>query len=398
MNTVSDHAGTWDVTTDIGATAVMVATARAVETAGTDPLIDDPYAELLVTNAGTKLWPALLDPALIAKMESIDPDATSAFHGMRNYQAVRTKFFDEYLANAVAGGIRQVVILAAGLDSRAYRLDWPTGTVIYEIDQPNVLAYKAETLSVHGVRASADRRAVPMDLRDDWPAALREAGCDPTAPIAWLAEGLLMYLPAAEQDRLFGAITEMSAPDSTLALETAGTQADERREQMWKQLTRMTREAGLQGNWPTALRAAGFNPLAPVTWLVVSQLISTPASRRDQLLQQLTDVGVQRREMTEAGGNAADERQTRMWQRFREAAGEFGSDETVNIHQLVCRDEGRAIAHVWLNEHGWRAEPRPSADEMQRLGRWKDMPAGSKPDSFAVFVTASRCRERMSLS
>ncbi|HEU0190243.1 MAG TPA: SAM-dependent methyltransferase, partial [Mycobacterium sp.] len=117
-------------------------------------------------------------------------------------------------------GIRQAVILASGLDARAYRLGWPTGTVVYEIDQPDVIAFKTGTLSALGAQPAADRRPVPIDLRDDWPAALRAAGFDPTAATAWSAEGLLGYLPPDAQDRLLDAITALSAPGSRLATES----------------------------------------------------------------------------------------------------------------------------------------------------------------------------------
>lgn len=382
---------TWDVTTDIGTTAVMVATARAVETARPDPLINDPYAKLLVADAGTKLWPALLDRSLIAKMEATDPEATAAFHGMCNYQAVRTHFFDTYFDSAVRGGIGQVVILAAGLDSRAYRLDWPAGTVIYEIDQPKVLSYKSTTLAAHGVTASADRRAIPMDLRNDWPAALCAAGFDPAAPTAWLAEGLLMYLPADGQDRLFEQITGVSAPGSRLGAETAASQAEERRQQMWQQVARVTGDGGLRHDWPAALRAAGCDPTAPTTWLAVSQLMYLPADGQDRLFEQLAEVAERRRSAaTGFPANRIAERRRQMWQRFQQAAGEFGSGETVNVQELVYRDEGRAVLHDWLNNHGWQADSQSSGDEMRRLDRWGDMPAGNNPDSFAVFVTASR--------
>jgi methyltransferase (TIGR00027 family) len=125
-----------------------------------------------------------------------------------------------------------VVILASGLDSRAYRLDWPAGTTVYEIDQPKVLAYKSATLAANGATPSADRHEVPIDLRQDWPAALVDAGFDAGAPTAWLAEGLLMYLPADAQDRLFTQITELSPPGSRIAVETAASHADERRQEM----------------------------------------------------------------------------------------------------------------------------------------------------------------------
>jgi methyltransferase (TIGR00027 family) len=165
---------------------------------------------------------------------------------MRNYQAVRTHFFDAFIARACAAGIRQVVILASGLDSRAYRVDWPDGTRVFEIDQPKVLEYKAQTLAEHGVWPSAERHEVPVDLRFDWPAALTGAGFDPGQPTAWLAEGLLMYLPAEAQDRLFENIGVLSAPGSWLAAETAGKHSEERREEMRKRFEHVSEQLGIE--------------------------------------------------------------------------------------------------------------------------------------------------------
>ncbi|MBU8834227.1 SAM-dependent methyltransferase, partial [Mycolicibacterium goodii] len=181
---------------------------------------------------GTGVWEALLDSEFAAKVEDLDADAAAILTHMGNYQAVRTHFFDEYYRQAAEAGIRQIVILASGLDSRAYRLDWPAGTTVYEIDQPKVLEYKSATLREHGVQPVAQRREVPVDLRFDWPAALRDAGFDDSQPTAWLAEGLLMYLPADAQDRLFELVTELSAPGSRIAAETAGVTATDRREAM----------------------------------------------------------------------------------------------------------------------------------------------------------------------
>ncbi|UQX13314.1 class I SAM-dependent methyltransferase [Candidatus Mycobacterium methanotrophicum] len=237
---------TWDIATSVGATAVMVAAARAVETDRPDPLIRDPYAKLLVSEAGTGVWETMLDDSLVAKAESFDPEAAAVFRHMRSYQAVRTHFFDTYFAGAVAAGIRQVVILASGLDSRAYRLDWPVGTTVYEIDQPKVLAYKSATLAAHGVTPLADRHEVPIDLRQDWPAALIVEGFDAGAPTAWLAEGLLMYLPADAQDRLFAQITQLSAPGSRIAAETAASHAEDRRQEMRDRFQRVADELGIE--------------------------------------------------------------------------------------------------------------------------------------------------------
>ncbi|OBF19283.1 SAM-dependent methyltransferase [Mycobacterium kubicae] len=206
----------WVITESVGATALGVAASRAVETAGPDPLIRDQFAQLLVSAAGPA-WARLTD----AQMAWLDGDE----HGRRlhqigcNYQAVRTHFFDEYFIAATGAGVRQVVILAAGLDSRAYRLAWPTGTSVYEIDQPKVLEYKAGILDSHGAVPAAQRHAIAVDLREDWPAALKAAGFDPEQPTAWLAEGLLAYLPSDAQDRLFEMVTALSAPGSQFAVE-----------------------------------------------------------------------------------------------------------------------------------------------------------------------------------
>ena len=135
--------------------------------------------------------------------------------------AVRTKFFDDYFINATKYAVRQAVILASGLDARAYRLPWPAGTVVYELDQPQVIEFKTTTLAGIGAEPTATRRTVPIDLRQDWPAALKAAGLDTTAPTAWLAEGLLIYLPPEAQDRLFDNITALSVPGSTIATEFA---------------------------------------------------------------------------------------------------------------------------------------------------------------------------------
>ena len=194
----------------------MVAAARAVETASADPLIRDDFAGVLVSAAGPA-WARLASVDL--EWISDDEQGRRAHRVACDYQAVRTHFFDEYFEAAVGGGIRQVVILAAGLDSRAYRLDWQAGTTIYEIDQPKVLAYKTSTLESHGAIAKATRHAVPVDLRDDWPAALTAAGFDRKEPTAWLAEGLLPYLPPDAQNRLFEMLTALSAPGSQVAVE-----------------------------------------------------------------------------------------------------------------------------------------------------------------------------------
>src|SRR4029078_13464170 len=146
-------------------------------------------------------------------------DKSNTARLMTTAMAVRTKFFDDFFTDAAANGIRQAVILASGLDGRPYRLPWPDGTVVYEIDQPQVTEFKTATMSAIGATPSAERRAVAIDLRHDWPAALRRSGFDDTAPTAWSAEGLLVYLPPEAQDRLFDNIAALSAPGSRLATE-----------------------------------------------------------------------------------------------------------------------------------------------------------------------------------
>lgn len=246
MSTLRSPDDSWDIATSVGSTAVMVAAARARETDSPEPLIRDPYARMLVAGAGTGMWENFLDESFADRLAGIDPDAAAVFTNMLGYQAVRTLFFDTFFADAVAAGVRQVVILASGLDSRAYRLAWPEGTVVYEVDQPKVLEYKAATLAEHGIGPTAQRHEVPIDLRQDWPAALKAAGFDPSRPTAWLAEGLLMYLPADAQDRLFEQITELSAPGSRVSAEAVQHQDEERRAQMRERFDKMADEMGME--------------------------------------------------------------------------------------------------------------------------------------------------------
>ena len=246
MSTLRSNDDTWDIATSVGTTAVMVAAARARETDSPDPLIRDPFARILVEGADTGVWQNFLDPALQQRIADADPEAAAIFANMRSYQAVRTHFFDTFFTNAAAAGIRQVVILASGLDSRAYRLSWPLGTVVYEIDQPLVLDYKASALAKHGAAPTAERREVAIDLRQDWPAALQAAGFDPDRPTAWLAEGLLMYLPAEAQDRLFEQISELSAPGSRISAEAVRHHDEERRTQMRQRWEKMADELGIE--------------------------------------------------------------------------------------------------------------------------------------------------------
>lgn len=208
---------TWDLASSVGATATMVAAARAMASADPDPLIDDPFAGPLVRAVGIDLFTRMLDGELdLSLLPDMTPERVQA---MIDGMAVRTKFFDDSMLASAAAGVRQVVILASGLDARAYRLGWPPETVIYELDQPQVIEFKTQTLAGLGAQPRATRRTVAIDLRQDWPAALRDAGFDATQPTAWLAEGLLIYLPSDAQDLLFDRITALSAPGSTVATE-----------------------------------------------------------------------------------------------------------------------------------------------------------------------------------
>ena len=202
-------ADSWDIASSVGTTATMVAAARALASEEPNPLIDDPFAAPLVRAVGIDFFTRLVDG---------DIDLTAA-DKISTVMAVRTKFFDDFFIGAASSGIRQAVILASGLDSRPYRLPWPDGTTVYEIDQPRVIEFKTTTMTSIGAAPSAERRTVAIDLRDDWPSALRDSGFDDTRPTAWSAEGLLVYLPPEAQDRLFDNITELSAPGSRLATE-----------------------------------------------------------------------------------------------------------------------------------------------------------------------------------
>lgn len=246
MSSLRTHDDTWDIATSVGTTAVMVAAARAAETERDDALIRDPYAGMLVAGAGTGAWTTMLDEAVVERAAAIDPEIAAIFRHMRNYQAVRTLFFDEHFTRAAAAGIRQIVILASGLDSRAYRIEWPHGTTVFEIDQPKVLEYKAATLAANDVRPRATLHQVPVDLRNDWPAALRDNGFDAGASTAWLAEGLLMYLPADAQDLLFDRVTAISAAGSRIAAEAVGVRSDERRAQMQARFDKIADELGIE--------------------------------------------------------------------------------------------------------------------------------------------------------
>jgi methyltransferase (TIGR00027 family) len=207
------HDDSWDLATSVGATATLVAAARALASRRGDPLVDDPFAEPLVKAVGIPAFTQALDGVAGGLADA------PASRVLIDVVAVRTRFFDDFLIEAAAAGIRQAVILASGLDARAYRLRWPAGTTVFEIDRSEVIEFKVRVLADQGATPTADVCNVAVDLRDDWAAALRAAGFDETAPTAWIAEGLLVYLPAHAQERLFETITALSVQGSRIATE-----------------------------------------------------------------------------------------------------------------------------------------------------------------------------------
>jgi methyltransferase (TIGR00027 family) len=204
----------WDLANGVGATATMVAAARAAASKRPQPVITDDFAEPLVRAVGLDVFTKLAS----GELASDELERSVGFLRMVDTFAARARYFDDYFAAAGQAGLQQVVIVASGLDSRAYRLRWPIGTTVYEIDQPEVIAFKTATLSAIGAAPTAEFRTVGIDLRDDWPAALQEAGFDPAHPTAWLAEGVLIgWLPPEAEVRLLDSIIPLSAEGSRFA-------------------------------------------------------------------------------------------------------------------------------------------------------------------------------------
>lgn len=215
----------WDITESVGSTALGVAAARAAETERENPLIQDPFARAFLEAAGDGTWSLMANPTKAAELTDLDPDLLARMRVMIDFMAVRTAFFDEYFLNGVGSGVRQVVILAAGLDARAWRLPWPDGTAVYELDQAKVLEFKSTTLRNRGAHPTSRLVSVAVDLRQDWPIALQEAGFDPSIPTVWSAEGLLRYLPARAQDLLFERVQALSPSGSWLAVNAPAKEA-----------------------------------------------------------------------------------------------------------------------------------------------------------------------------
>jgi methyltransferase (TIGR00027 family) len=187
----------------VGLTSLWVAAMRAVETERPDGLFRDPFARRLAGEAGFEVM-ARGDPPSAVRPPIV---------------AVRTRFIDETVRAALDAGTRQLVLVAAGMDSRAFRLEFPAGCRVFEIDQPEVLDDKAAKLGDATPRC--ERITVPVDLREDWPAALRAAGLDRAAPAFWLLEGLLPCLLAPDVDRLLARVSELAAPGSEVVFDVA---------------------------------------------------------------------------------------------------------------------------------------------------------------------------------
>jgi methyltransferase (TIGR00027 family) len=228
----------WEITESVGATALGVAAARMADTESDNPLIHDPFARVFLEAAGDGMWNWFRSSELPPEVLEAEPDVPLRMQGMRDYMASRTMFFDQFFLDAANAGVRQLVILAAGLDARSWRLPWPDGVTVYELDQPKVLEFKSSTLRQQGVQPRCNLVDVPVDLRQDWPTALQQAGFDVSAPSVWSAEGLLPFLPAAAQDSLFERVRELAAPGSRIAVEAPGPDFNDpeararRREQM----------------------------------------------------------------------------------------------------------------------------------------------------------------------
>ena len=254
----------WDLASSVGATATAVAATRATASQGPDALLDDPWAEPLVRAVGMEMFVKLVDGESLAD----DDDPLLNRRAMNEQMAIRTRFFDDFFLDAARAGVRQAVILASGLDTRAYRLPWPAGTVVYEIDQPEVIEFKTRTLAGLGAEPTAQRRTVAIDLRNDWAKALKEKGFDPAAPTAWSAEGLLVYLLPEAQDRLFDDITALSAPGSRIATEHMDLSSipDDWAEKLTERTKRLGSEIDLAELFYTGERNSAADYLAKHGW------------------------------------------------------------------------------------------------------------------------------------
>lgn len=199
----------------VGKTALGMAMVRAHETRQVDRLFDDPLAETFLA-AAPQAFP---EQRPVRDTDQGAPGPATLGTTFFVHGALRTRFYDDYLRTAATNGCRQVVLLAAGLDTRGFRLDWPPETRLFELDLPEVMTFKTTVLAKDAAAPRCDRTVVPTDLREDWISALTRSGFDPGLSTAWLAEGLLIYLSADEVGRLFNSISDLSAPGSQLSFE-----------------------------------------------------------------------------------------------------------------------------------------------------------------------------------
>jgi methyltransferase (TIGR00027 family) len=261
----------WDIVSSVGYTALLVAGWRAVHAMDRQPLVRDEYAKYFIT--------ASADPYLTGLLAN--PGTSENATAFPRLYGVQTRFFDEFFLSAASGGIRQAVIVAAGLDSRAYRLEWPSGTTVFELDQPKVLVFKARVLAEHGAAPAAHRKEVAADLRADWSIPLTAAGFDPQKPTAWSVEGVLPYLTAEAQDALFAHIDRLSASGSQVAVGALGSCHD--REQL----------SALEASFPgvnmsgdvdfSALTYGQENKTGPAEWLAAHGWVVDPVRTNPEL-------------------------------------------------------------------------------------------------------------------
>lgn len=279
MTTANESAGEtsaqWDIVTGVGLTALAVAAGRAMETHRDGGLVSDPYAEAFVQAAAPPIHvPTRLDAA------ERDPDMP--WESMASYMGVRSRYFDDYFATVSTAGVSQMVLLAAGLDTRAFRLNWPEQTTVYELDAPKVLAFKDRVLLEQGARSRTRRRVVAVDLREEWTKPLRRAGFDPSRPSAWLAEGLLPFLPNAAKQRLLSAVDELAVAGSSIELEYIDDLGRLRRDPEFQQRwTRMAERTGLDFTqlWPDEEDFPVDTWLSEHGWTVTVERVSDVAQR-----------------------------------------------------------------------------------------------------------------------
>ncbi|MGW6863924.1 class I SAM-dependent methyltransferase [Streptomyces sp. NPDC054901] len=211
--TVPQQTDTEGVDGGVGLTALLVAAARAIETHRHDSLAQDVYAEHFVRAApACTRWPVRIE-------QVPDGDDNPLWGRFARYFGLRTRVLDDFLLQSVGTNVRQVVLLGAGLDTRAFRLDWPSDLVVFEIDRAAVLAFKQQVLTSLSAAPKVKRIPVPVDLREDWVTALTNAGFDPAAPSVWLAEGLLFYLPGPAETYLIDTVDRLTTAGSALAFE-----------------------------------------------------------------------------------------------------------------------------------------------------------------------------------